>query len=172
MNCFRSTALDRWNVLGEVGVEEGASAFSPEPRSSVDDNAGLVAAAALPVSRWPCRRWHLPVGKVPLLLWFLSLGDRSKRRNTVFGHPGLPLCRSSADCWSGRILVGGLVDVEAAYGVVDGFQDERPVLGEQVAVYVLGGLDPAVAHLVGDLVSGAPEAISSDAQTWRSSWAV
>jgi hypothetical protein len=30
-----------------------------------------------------------------------------------------------------RILVGGLVDVKAAHRLVDSFEGERPVLGEQ-----------------------------------------
>ena len=59
----------------------------------------------------------------------------------------MPLKRTALSC----VLVGGLVDVEAAYRLVDGLEDERPILGEQVAIDVLGRLDPAGAHLVGDL---------------------
>ena len=47
-----------------------------------------------------------------------------------------------------------LLYIEAAYGLVHGLEDERAVLGEEVAVYVLGGLDFTVAHLVGDLHIG------------------
>ena len=44
----------------------------------------------------------------------------------------------------GRILVVAPVNVQAADRLVDGLQDERPVLGEEVTIDVLGRLDPAV----------------------------
>src|SRR5260370_19374903 len=65
-----------------------------------------------------------------------------------------------------------LVDVEPTNRLVDGVQDGAAVLGEQVAVDVLCRLDFAVAHLMPTCMSVAPEAISSEAQTCRSSWAV
>src|SRR5438067_498873 len=58
---------------------------------------------------------------------------------------------------SGRVLVGGLVDAKAADRLVDGLEDERAILGEQVAINVLGRLDPAVPHLLSDLdVASSP----------------
>jgi hypothetical protein len=46
------------------------------------------------------------------------------------------------------------LDVEAAYRLLHGLEDERAVLGEQVAVNVLGSFDLAVTHLIGDLHIG------------------
>src|SRR5215472_4887153 len=53
-----------------------------------------------------------------------------------------------------RAGAGCLVDVQSAYGLVHGVEDRGAVLGEEVAVDVLRGLDLAVAHLVGDLDVG------------------
>ncbi len=57
---------------------------------------------------------------------------------------------------SGRVFVGRLVDLQTADGLVDRLQDESPVLGEEVAVDVLGRLDLAVPHLVRDLHVARP----------------
>jgi hypothetical protein len=63
--------------------------------------------------------------------------------------------------------------VQAAHSLVQGVEDGGAVLGEQVPVNVLGCPDLAVPHLAGYLcMSDAPEAMSSEAQTCRSSWAV
>src|SRR5262245_60648821 len=69
-----------------------------------------------------------------------------------------------------RVLA--LVDVQTADSLVQGAQDRGLVLGEQMPVDVLGRLDPAVPIWRATCMSDAPEAISSDAQTWRSSCAV
>ena len=53
---------------------------------------------------------------------------------------------------SGSALVSVLVGVEAADSLIHGFQDEDPVLGEQVAVDVLGGLDLDTLNLIGSIL--------------------
>ena len=63
--------------------------------------------------------------------------------------PGGSLLAPRGD--SGCFLFAAFVDVEAADSLVDRAEDERLVLGEQVAIDVLDGLDPAVAHLIRDL---------------------
>lgn len=67
--------------------------------------------------------------------------------------------RETASCLAGLhaasdVLFCGLVRMEAAHSLVYRLQNECPILGEQVAVDVLGGLDLAVSHLVGHLHVG------------------
>jgi len=81
--------------------------------------------------------WESPIGAP---MW----QSRESPESAIWS---LPPANTTLDR-SGRVFVGGLVDVEAADGLVDGLEDEGPVLGEQMAVDVLGCLDLAVAHLV------------------------
>src|SRR5262249_56118672 len=50
---------------------------------------------------------------------------------------------------SGRVPLLALIHAQAADCLLHRVQDRGPVLGEEVAVNVLGRLDPAVPHLVG-----------------------
>src|SRR5262245_730611 len=50
---------------------------------------------------------------------------------------------------SGRVRLLALIHARAADCLLHRVQDRGPVLGEEVAVNVLGRLDPAVSHLVG-----------------------
>jgi hypothetical protein len=72
----------------------------------------------------------------------------------------------------GDVLICALMSVEAAHSFIDSRQDRYAVLGEQVAVDVLGCLNLAVPISLATCMSVAPEAIISDAQTWRNSCAV
>src|SRR5215831_20545232 len=55
---------------------------------------------------------------------------------------------------SGRVPLLALIHAQAADCLVHRVQDLGPVLGEEVTVNVLGRLDPAMPHLMGDLYVG------------------
>jgi hypothetical protein len=122
-----------------------------EPKSTLVGPAHARDGTEVPVLPWPDQTPHN--------------ADRSRGRPNPWGAPHVwrPL---------GSLFLGTLFDVEAAHRLVDRIQDEFPVLGEQVTVNVLGRLDLAVPIWLATWTSDAPDAMSRDAQTCRSSWAV
>src|SRR5690348_16329591 len=79
--------------------------------------------------------------------------DRAEpRRRSVdgpqWGYPSAS--RLSGNCMpaSGYRRLLAVVDAQTAHRLIHGIQDGRPVLGPQVAVDVLSGLDLAVPHLM------------------------
>jgi hypothetical protein len=73
---------------------------------------------------------------------------------------------------SGSNVSAVLLDVQTADGLIHGLEDERPILGEQVTIDVLGLSILLCPIWFVTCMSVAPEAISSEAHTCRNSCAV
>ena len=149
-----------------------------DPNPSLTASPGRLAqreSASLTRKRPQVQILYRPPGKTPsLALENQVLGPTVCRASGAVSPPGEPPRReastepsqtrrppgarspgvSSISAPSGSNVPAVFLDVQTANGLVDGLEDERPVLGEEVTVNVLGRLDLAVPHLIRHLHVG------------------